>query len=288
LSSSPARPDGLRNTTHQASLAQRTAHPVSTRMAPSSNLGRRTTLRRPHKPIQVGSTPASATKAGRAPGPVLDGKARYLISRGLTRQDGGLLIRMVKVRILPREPWSLSSIGRASPRQGEGNGIETRRDRHASMAQWIKAPGYEPGACRFDSCWTRVTISSSAAERLPYKQRCEGSSPSRSTVIVVSMVSMPGCEPGGSGSEPDDHPQASVAQRRPLRTVNPASHTEVRVLPGAPPNSWRRIHGLPSEGGIPGSTPGRSTEARFSLARAVTCKADRQDGSIPSRASTGP
>src|SRR5262249_15690728 len=43
----------------------------------------------------------------------------------------------------------------------------------------------------------------------------------------------PGCESGRRGVGTLRSPQASVAQRRPHLTVNQASHTEVRVLPGA-------------------------------------------------------
>ena len=76
-----------------------------------------------------------ATKAGRAPGPVETAKRGILISRGLTRQGCGLLIRTVKVRILPREPWDLRAAECSPPCQGGGRGFKSRRSRHGRLAQ---------------------------------------------------------------------------------------------------------------------------------------------------------
>ena len=49
---------------------------------------------RAHNPRQVGSTPTPATKASRAPGPVMDGKARHPHSGVVQRQDVALLRRL--------------------------------------------------------------------------------------------------------------------------------------------------------------------------------------------------
>lgn len=48
------------------------------------------------------------------------------ISRGLTRQDGALLMRTVKVRILPREPRPHSTTVNAPPCQGGRYGFKSR------------------------------------------------------------------------------------------------------------------------------------------------------------------
>jgi hypothetical protein len=61
-------------------------------------------------------------------------------------------------------------------------------------------------------------------------------------VAESKAVEDPDCESGHRGFESFRSPQASVAQRRPHSAVDRASHTEVRVLPGAlhvPVAQWR-------------------------------------------------
>ena len=52
-------------------------------------------------------------------------------------------------------------------------------------------------------------------------------------VVAEQRSDEGGCDPSRRGGSTLRSPQASVAQRRPHSAVNRASHTEVRVLPGA-------------------------------------------------------
>ena len=49
----------------------------------------------------------------------------------------------------------------APARQAGGRGCKSRRWRHVDVAEWIKAPVYETGGCRFDPCRRRPSRRSS-------------------------------------------------------------------------------------------------------------------------------
>lgn len=66
--------------------------------------------------------------------------------------------------------------------RAEGHGFESRRRRAAhgrhgrivDVAEWIKAPGYEPGGCRFESCRRRNAMPGSRGARRPVVTRKAG------------------------------------------------------------------------------------------------------------------
>lgn len=154
-------------TAHRASLAQWKAHPVSTRLVPGSNPGRRiprsaggsgqtrqvltleyagsnparTTFVQPMAPSSMGkiaafhvaeqgSTPCGATKAAVRQDRYEDGKARHSRS-GVVQSVGRCPVKAaIWVRIPVPEPWWRSSVrSRALARQARGHGFKSRRHR---------------------------------------------------------------------------------------------------------------------------------------------------------------
>jgi hypothetical protein len=58
-------------------------------------------------------------------------------------------------------PAAVAQPGEAPARQAGGRGCKSRRWRHVDVAEWIKAPVYEAGGCRFDPCRRRASRRSS-------------------------------------------------------------------------------------------------------------------------------